>query len=74
MNQGLRRDGASEDVHEDWSSHDERIIGDVDGFDLPLLEGSVPVRIAPSESKSAPTQVPPRDNGALSRKFSLYFF
>jgi hypothetical protein len=70
----LRGDGAGEDVDEDWSSHDERIVGDVDGFDFPLPEGSIPGGIAPPESKIAPAQVPPRDGGASSQKSSLYFF
>ena len=34
----MRGDGASEDVDE-RSSHDERIVGDVNGFDFPLPEG-----------------------------------
>ena len=51
---GFERDGAGEYVDEDWSSQDERIVGDVDGFDFPLPEGSVPGGIAPLESKSAP--------------------
>ena len=45
----MRGDGAGEDVDEDWSSHDERIVGDDDGFDFPLPEGSFPGRIAPPE-------------------------
>ena len=56
------------------TSHDERVVGDDDGFDFPLPEGSIPDGIAPPESKSAPAQVPPRGGGAPSRKSSLYFF
>ena len=59
--------------NEYWSSHDERVVGDVDGFDFPLLEGSIPGRIAPLESKSAPAQVPPQVGGAPFQKSSLYF-
>jgi hypothetical protein len=70
----LRCDGAGEDVDEDWSSHDKRIVGDVDGFHFNLSEGSIPGGIAPPESKIAPAQVPPRDGGALSRKSSSDFF
>ena len=33
----MREDGAGEDVDEDWYSHDERNVGDVDDFDFPLL-------------------------------------
>ena len=35
MNQGLRWDGAGEDVDGDWSPLDERIDGDDDGGDFP---------------------------------------
>ena len=45
----MRGYGAGEDVDEDWPSLDERIIGDDDGFDFPLREGTFPGRIAPSE-------------------------
>ena len=62
----MRGDGAVEDVDGDWPPEDERVVGDDDGFDFPLLEGSFPGGIAPSESKSAPAQVPPRDGGAPS--------
>ena len=51
-----------------------RSVGDDDGFDFPLPEGSFPDGIALLESKSAPAQVPPRDGGASSRKSSLDFF
>ena len=52
----------------------ERIVGDDDDDDFPLREGSSPIGIAPSEGKSAPAQVPPRDSGASSGKCSDYFF
>uniref|UniRef100_M8AU48 Neprosin PEP catalytic domain-containing protein n=1 Tax=Aegilops tauschii TaxID=37682 RepID=M8AU48_AEGTA len=66
-------DGAGEDVDEYESSHDERDVGDDEGFDFPLTEGSIPIEIAPPESKSAPAQVLPRDGGASSRKSSLIY-
>ena len=69
----MKGDDAGEDVDEDWSSHDERIVGHIDGFDFPLSEGTFPGGIAPPESKSAPAQAPPRDGGASSRKPSLIF-
>ena len=71
---GMRGDGDVEDVDGDWPPKDERVVGDDDGFDFPLREGSSPDRIALPEGKSAPTQVPPRDGGAPSRKSSSYFF
>ena len=37
----------------------EEVVGDDDGFDFPLREGSSPGGIAPLESKTAPAQVPP---------------
>ena len=46
MNQGLRGDGAGEDVDGDWPPPDERSVGDDDGDDFPLPEGSVPGRTA----------------------------
>ena len=70
----MRGDGAGEDVYEDWSSHDERIICDVDGFDFPLPEGSIPGGIFLPEIKSALAQVAPRDIGTSSRKSSSIFF
>ena len=42
----MRGDGVGEDVDGDWPPADERIIGDDDGDDFPLLEGSVPGRTA----------------------------
>ena len=47
---------------------------DDDDDDFSLSEGSSPGEIAPSKGKSAPAQVPPRDGGASSRKFSPDFF
>ena len=46
---GLRGDGAGEDVDGDWLPPDERSVGDDDGDDFPLPEGSVPGRTAPPE-------------------------
>ena len=42
----MRGDGASEDVDGDLPSPDGRIVGDDDGDDFPLPEGSVPGRPA----------------------------
>ena len=49
MNYGLRGDGAGEDVDGDGPPPDERIVGDDDGDDFPLPEGSVPGRTTLSE-------------------------
>ena len=49
MNEGLRGDGAGEDVDGDWPPPDERIVGDDNGDDFPLSEGSVSGRTAPPE-------------------------
>ena len=49
---------------------EERVVGDDDGFDFPLREGSSLGGIASPEGKSAPAQVPPREGGAPSRKSS----
>jgi hypothetical protein len=49
----LRGDGVVEDVYEDWSSYDERIVGDDYGSDFPLPKGSIPGRIAPPESDTS---------------------
>ena len=38
----MRGDGAVEDVDGDWPPKDERVVGDDDGFDFPLREGSSP--------------------------------
>ena len=54
----LRGDGAGVDVDKDWSSHDERVVGDDNGFGFPLPDRRIPDGIAPPKSKSAPTQVP----------------
>ena len=70
----MRGDGVGEDVDEDWSSHDERIIGDGDGFDFPLLEVSFPGEIALLEVKSALAQVPPRDGGTSSQNLPPFYF
>ena len=70
----MKWDGVGEDVDENWSSHDERIIGDVDGYDFSFPEESIPGGIAPPEGKSAPAQVPPRDGAASSQKSSPNFF
>ena len=64
----MRGDGAVEDVDEDWPPKDERGVGNDDGFDFPLWEGSSPSGIAPPEGKSALAQVPPRDGGVPSQK------
>ena len=69
----MRGDGAAKDVDGDWPPKYERVFGDYDGFDFPLREGSFPGGIAPPESKSSPAQVLPREGGASSRKYSLYF-
>ena len=61
----MRGDGAGEDVDVDGPPPDERIVGDDDGNDFPLPEGSV--RLV----------VPPRfllGGGVSSRKLSYYFF
>src|SRR3990170_3227033 len=73
MNLGLRGDGAVEDVDGDGPPKDGRVVGDDDGDDFPLREGSSPGGIALPEGKSAPAQVPSRDGGASSRKSSPYF-
>ena len=49
MNQGLRGDGAGEDVDGDRPPLDEGIIGDNDGDDFPLPEGCFPGRTSPPE-------------------------
>ena len=60
-------------VDEDWTPKDKRVVGDDDGFDFPLREGSSPGGISLPERKGAPAHVPPRDGGAPSRKSSPYF-
>ena len=74
MNEGLRWDGAVEDVDGDCAPQDGRVVGDDDDDDLPLREGSSPGGIAPPEGKSAPAQVPPRGGGAPSQKSFPHFF
>ena len=46
---GFERRCAGADVDGDCPPLDERIIGDDDGFDFPLPEGSFPGRTAPPE-------------------------
>ena len=70
MNQGLRGDGAGEDVDGDCPPPDERIVGD----DFPLLEGSVPGRTAQLEPQIDSAKVPPRGGGVSSRKLAHDFF
>ena len=70
----MRGVGAVEDDDGDSPPQDGRVVGDDDDDDFPLQEGSSPGRISPPEGKSTPTQVPPRDGGASSRKSSPYFF
>ena len=62
----MRGDGAVEDVDEDSSPQDGRVVGDDDDDDFPLREGSSPGGIAPLEGKSAPAQVLARSDGASS--------
>ena len=47
----MRGDGVVEDVDEDWPPQDERVVGDDDGLDFPLREGSSPSRITSLEGK-----------------------
>ena len=49
MNLGLIGDGTGEYVDGDCPPPDERIDGDEDGDDFPLLEGCFPGRTAPPE-------------------------
>ena len=60
-------DGVVEDDDGDCPPQDGRVVGDDDGFDFPLREGSSPGGIAPTEGKSPPSQVLPRSGGAPSR-------
>ena len=73
MNQGLRGDGAGEDVDGDWPPPDERSVGDDDGDDFPLPEGSVPGRTALPEPQIGSAKVPPRGGGVSSRKLAYDF-
>ena len=50
MKQGLRGDGVVEDIDGDWPPIDERVVGDDDGFDFPIREGSFPGRTAPPKT------------------------
>ena len=52
----MRGDGAGEDVDGDWPPPDERSIGDDDGDDFPLPEGSSPTE----QLRQSPRLVPPR--------------
>ena len=45
----MRGDDAGEYVDGDWPPPDERSVGDDDGDDFPLPEGSFPGKIAPLE-------------------------
>ena len=69
----MRGDGVVEDADGDSPPQDGRVVGDDDDDDFPLREGSSPGGIIPSEGKSAPTQVPPRDGSATSQRCSPYF-
>ena len=55
-------------------SPDERSVGDDDGDDFPLPEGSFPGRTAPPEPKIDSTKVPPRGGGVSSGKMAYDFF
>ena len=74
MNYGLRGDGVVEHVDGDCPTKDDMVVGDEDGFDFHLREGSSPDGIAPPEGKSPSAQVPPRGGGASSRMSSSPFF
>ena len=74
MNQGLRGDGAGEDVDGDWPPPDERIVGDDDGDDFPLPGGSFPGRTASPEPQIGFAKVSPRGGGVSSRKLAYDFF
>ena len=74
MNQGLRGDGAGEDVDGDLPPPDERIVGDDAGDDFPLPEGSFPGRTALPEPQIGSAKVPPRGGGVSSRKLAYDFF
>ena len=53
---------------------DERSVGDDDGDDFPLPEGSVPGRTALPEPQIGSAKVPPRGGGVSSQKVLFYFF
>ena len=55
-------------------SPDERSIGDDDGDDFPLREGSFPDRTAPPEPLIGSAKVPPHGGGVSSEKMAYDFF
>ena len=55
-------------------SPDERSIGDDDGDDFPLREGSFPGGTAPPEPQIGSAKVPPRSGGVSSEKKAYDFF
>ena len=65
----MRGDGAGEYVDGDRPPLNERIVGDDDGDDFPLPEGSFPGRTTPPSAK-----VPPRGGRVSSRKLAPEFF
>ena len=54
-------------------SPDERSVGDDDGDDFPLLEGSVPGRTALPEPYIGSANVPPRGDGVSSQNLASDF-
>ena len=54
-------------------SPDERSVGDDDGDDFPLPEGSVPGRTALPEPYIGSAKVPPHGGGVSSRKLAYDF-
>ena len=74
MNQGLRGDGAGEDVDEDNPPQDGRVLNHDGGDNFPLTEGSIPGRTALSELQIGSAKVPPRGGGVSSRKLAHDFF
>ena len=73
MNQGLRGDGAGEDVDGDWPSPNERSVGDDYGDDFRLPEGCFPGRTALLEPQIGSAKVPPRGGVVSSRKLAYDF-
>ena len=55
-------------------SPDERSVGDDDGDDFPLPEGSIPGRTTLPEPEIGSAKVPPRGGGVSSRKVASNFF
>ena len=55
-------------------SPDERSVGDDDGDDFPLQEGSFPERTTPPEPWIGSASVPPRGGGVSSEKMAYDFF